>query len=104
VTCLEFKHVHDFIHHDIKPSNFLTKVDVNDMSSIMIYLIDFGHAHTCRDHKTCHHVHFREHMPFIGTKPFTSVNAHSSIELSCHDDIELLAYTLIYLLNGLLPW
>ncbi|KAI6007482.1 kinase-like domain-containing protein, partial [Pisolithus marmoratus] len=99
ITCLEFMHVCDFIHHDIKLLNFLTEVDFYHN-----LLIDFGHAHTYRDHKTHCHVHFQEHVPFIGTKPFTSVNAHSGIELSHHDDIKSLAYTLIYLLNGSLPW
>ncbi|KIK11622.1 hypothetical protein PISMIDRAFT_57950, partial [Pisolithus microcarpus 441] len=104
ITCLEFMHACNFIHHDIKLSNLLTGVNVNNTSSITIYLIDFRHAHAYRDHKTHRHVCFREHMPFIGTKPFPSVNAHTSVELSCRDDIKSLAYMLIYLLNGSLPW
>ncbi|KAI6021755.1 kinase-like domain-containing protein [Pisolithus microcarpus] len=104
ITCLEFMHACDFIHCDIKPLNLLTRVNVNNMSSITIYLIDFRHAHTYGDHKTRCHVHFQEHVPFIGTKPFASVNAHTSIELSCCNDIKSLTYMLIYLLNGSLPW
>ncbi|KIK24281.1 hypothetical protein PISMIDRAFT_55605, partial [Pisolithus microcarpus 441] len=104
ITCLEFMHACNFIHHDIKPSNILTRIDVNNMSSVTVYLIDFGRAHAYRDHKTCCHLCCQEHVPFVGTNPFASVNAHTSIELSCHDDIESLTYMLIFLLNGSLPW
>ncbi|KAI6023172.1 hypothetical protein PISMIDRAFT_108302 [Pisolithus microcarpus 441] len=70
----------------------------------MVYLIDFGHAHTYRDHKTHCHLHCQEHVLFVGTKPFASVNAHTGIELLHCDDIKSPTYMLIFLLNGSLPW
>ncbi|KIJ58561.1 hypothetical protein HYDPIDRAFT_102400, partial [Hydnomerulius pinastri MD-312] len=69
-----------------------------------IYLIDFGLAHVYQDHKTRRHIPYREHLPFVGTKSFASINSHLGLELSRRDDLEMLAYVLIYLLCGSLPW
>ncbi|KIJ58974.1 hypothetical protein HYDPIDRAFT_177956 [Hydnomerulius pinastri MD-312] len=101
VSCLEFIHTRDFIHHDIKPSNLLLGTGSNKDP---IYLIDFGLAHVYRDHKTRRHIPYREHLPFVGTKSFASINSHLGLELSGRDDLEMLAYVLIYLLCGSLPW
>ncbi len=40
----------------------------------------------------------------VGTACFASLNAHYGLELSRRDDMESLAYTLIYLAMGDLPW
>jgi hypothetical protein len=40
----------------------------------------------------------------VGTALFASINAHKGKDLSRRDDIESLAYTLLYLCSGTLPW
>ena len=40
----------------------------------------------------------------IGPILFASINSHNLVELSRRDDIESLAYTLLYLNNGTLLW
>ena len=49
------------------------------------------------------HIPFHNNISLTGTPVFSSINSHGA-ELSWHDDIESLAYLLIYFLQGLLPW
>lgn len=41
---------------------------------------------------------FKEGKPFIGTSRYASVSAHKGFEVSRKDDLESLAYVLMYLL------
>jgi hypothetical protein len=50
------------------------------------------------------HVTYKENKPFIGTTRYASIAAHQGIELSRKDDFESLAYVLLFLLKGILPW
>ena len=43
-------------------------------------------------------------MPYRGTIRYASVHAHLGRAVSRRDDLESLAYTLLFLLNGELPW
>jgi serine/threonine protein kinase len=69
-----------------------------------IYIIDFGLSRRYRDSETNIHIPFRDGLPLIGTVRYASVNALMGFELSRRDDIESLAYILIYLMRGSLPW
>jgi hypothetical protein len=69
-----------------------------------IHVIDFGLAKRYQDPQTHIHIPYRDNHPLIGSTGFASINAHMGIELSHRDDIESLAYILIYFMHGSLPW
>ncbi|KAH9008763.1 kinase-like domain-containing protein [Lactarius hengduanensis] len=50
---------------------------------------------------TQHYIHYHS---IVGTLPFTSINGQLGNAQSCHNDLESLAYTIICLARGDLPW
>ena len=95
---LEALHHRGYIHRDIKPDNFMVGVDN------MIYLIDFGLAQRFRDPMTDMHIPPTTGHSLVGTIRYTSINSHIGLQQSRRDDLESFAYTLVFLLNGKLPW
>lgn len=69
-----------------------------------VHLINFGLARQFRDPRTYIHIPLQQNQPLIGTARYTSMNALLGIRLSWRDDIESLAYILIYLVRGSLLW
>ena len=89
------------VHRDLKPDNFvLGKPDARGYSDT-VYLIDFGLSKCYRQGG---HIPFRQGKGFVGTSRFSSINTHQGCEQSRRDDLEALAYVLIYLAKGSLPW
>jgi len=69
-----------------------------------VFLIDFGLAQLFRNPATYLHVPLSTDSPDIGTLPFLSVNSQRGSTQSRRDDLESLAYTIIYSARGDLPW
>jgi serine/threonine protein kinase len=69
-----------------------------------IFLIDFGLARHFRNPSTYLHIRFTANHSAVGTLAFTSVNGQRGYAQSRRDDLESLAYTIIYLVRGDLPW
>jgi hypothetical protein len=91
-------HEKGFIHRDLKPENFLLSID----QPKKIYLIDFGISKPYIVNNK--HIEFRYKNKFIGTMNFASINSHNFYEQSRRDDLESLAYILIYFYFGNLEW
>jgi serine/threonine protein kinase len=70
----------------------------------VVYLIDFGLSKEFRNPNTHRHILYRDALGFAGTAVFASINSHRGWELGRRDDLESLAYLLIYFLRGSLPW
>ena len=109
ITRIEYIHSRDFVHRDIKPANFVVPKaadgSLSASADYVVNVIDFGLAKKFRDPRTGAHIpyHQDDHHG-VGTCLFASLNTHVGIEASRRDDLESLAYMLIYFLRGTLPW
>ncbi|KAG1799661.1 kinase-like domain-containing protein [Suillus variegatus] len=98
VKILQDIHGRGVVHRDIKPDNILLPLD----GELQPHLVDFGLTKQYRDSTGAHKQESQELAE--GTLPFMSLNVHSNSRYSWRDDIISLAYTLIYLSHGSLPW
>lgn len=101
VSRIEYMHSKHFLHRDIKPDNFLIG---RQKRSRIIYVIDFGLSKRYRHPKTRQHMPYREGKNLTGTPRYASVNNHLGVEQSRRDDMESVAYVLLYFGRGSLPW
>ncbi|EPS62497.1 hypothetical protein M569_12290, partial [Genlisea aurea] len=104
ISILEKLHFRGYVHGDVKPENLLlgspgTPEEKN------LFLVDLGLGKKWRDASTGLHVEYDQRPDvFRGTVRYASVHAHLGRTGSRRDDLESLAYTLIFLLRGRLPW
>ena len=97
---IENFHNTGLIHRDIKPENFVMGSTYNIKS---LYMIDFGIAKLLKNSEG-EHINYCTGKGLIGTARYASINSHEGVEQSRRDDLEGVAYTLIYFLKGKLPW
>ncbi|CAE7767634.1 unnamed protein product [Symbiodinium pilosum] len=96
VRRLEYVHSKGYVHRDIKPENFL--IGRGERRNV-VHLIDFGLAKRLEPEPR-----FGSRRSLIGTARYASICAHEGVEQGCKDDLEALAYVLIYFALGELPW
>ena len=97
---IEFIHSKNIIHRDLKPDCFL----VGKIDASKIYIIDFGFAVNYIEPKLGLHYPLKQDK-FVGNYKFSSNNSMLlGYNKSRRDDIEAIAYMLIYFLKGFLPW
>lgn len=68
-----------------------------------LYMVNFRNAKKYMS-SSKKHLKFKDGSNPGGTMRYASINAHVGIECSRRDDMESLAYVLIYFLKGNLPW
>ncbi|CAA7392239.1 unnamed protein product [Spirodela intermedia] len=104
ISILEKLHQKGFVHGDVKPENLLLGRP-GSSGEKKLFLIDFGLASMWRDSLSGQHVSLCQQPDnFRGTTRYASVHAHLGLTASRRDDLDSLAYTLIFLIKGRLPW
>ncbi|TVT99895.1 hypothetical protein EJB05_54707 [Eragrostis curvula] len=104
ISILEKLHSKGFVHGDVKPENFLLG-QPGSVDEKKLFLIDLGLASKWKEGTSNQHVGYNQKPDnFRGTIRYASVHAHLGRNGSRRDDLESLAYTLIFLLKGRLPW
>ncbi|THU69841.1 hypothetical protein C4D60_Mb08t18660 [Musa balbisiana] len=104
ISILEKMHSKGYVHGDVKPENFLLGQPATPQEK-KLYLVDLGLATRWKDASNGHHVEYDQRPDvFRGTVRYASVHAHLGRTASRRDDLESLAYTLIFLHRGRLPW
>lgn len=102
ISRIEFIHSNSIVHRDIKPANFVMGTG---KAAGMVNVIDFGLAKKFRDSRTSTHIPYKQNdYHGVGTSLFAAINTHLGVESSRRDDLESLAYMLIYFIRGTLPW
>ena len=98
---IQYVHYKGYIHRDIKPGNFV--IGRGEKNKI-IYIIDFGLSKKYIDLETNKHIPYKEGKGLTGTARYVSLFTHYGIEQARRDDIESIAYNLIYFAKAKLPW
>lgn len=103
LSILEKMHSKGYVHGDVKPENFLLGQPSTPQEK-KLFLVDLGLATKWRDSNGMHVEYDQRPDMFRGTVRYASVHAHLGRTASRRDDLESLAYTLIFLHRGRLPW
>lgn len=99
---LKLIHEKGIIHRDMKPENLCIGYKGKEKN---IYLIDFGLSKIIsNDKRNQYLLNIKKEKIVIGTVRYISMNAHLGNEQSKRDDLESLAYMMIYFIKGELPW
>ena len=101
---VEDLHSHGIVHRDVKPDNFC--LGIGDGDGGRMYAVDFGLSKQFLDPRTRQHIEGRAHpiKDIIGTARYCSLNSHAGTQLARRDDLESVAYVLVYLACAGLPW
>ncbi|CAM0876791.1 unnamed protein product [Alopecurus aequalis] len=106
ISILAEVHYKGLVHGDVKPENFLLGQPGSAYEK-KLFLTNFRLASNWRWKRGSSNMHAQyDQRPdiFRGTLKYASVHAHLGRTCSRRDDLESLAYTLMFLIRGSLPW
>ncbi|KAL7806535.1 kinase-like protein [Trichoderma aethiopicum] len=100
ITRLESFHSRNLLHRDVKPDNFAMGFGAEKGKTV--YILDFGLVgdYLNDDNQTV----LAPSYAFCGSYYWAAISAHLDRSQSPKDDLESLAYMLIYFARGSLPW
>ncbi|KAH7328606.1 kinase-like domain-containing protein [Stachybotrys elegans] len=98
---IEAIHKKKLLHMDIKPDNFLIGLKKKGNT---IHAVDFGLAKEFHGDGRAEENETYEEGENASTLRYASVNNHKGLAYSWGDDLESLAYMLVFLATGELPW
>src|SRR5260370_38158212 len=101
LSVLKSLHDHHYIHLNVKPDNFM--IGASDRLS-QVFLINFGLTWLFRNPATHEHIMQAKGLNITGTVHYSLINSHLRVTQLQHNDLELLAYIIVYLVKGWLPW
>jgi serine/threonine protein kinase len=101
LSAIQFVHEKGILHRDIKPENFMFG---GGSRRKQLFLIDYGLAKRYRDPESRDHIQFCRRSQICGTATYSSLNSLRGYESSRRDDLESIAYCLVYFVRGTLPW
>ena len=101
---LESMHNRHWLHLDVKPANFLLPRSEDIHEPPTLHAIDFGLSRKWWDAETGRLVPSIPRRGAVGTVRFASIANQQYEQLGRRDDLEALAYTVLTLHRGELPW
>ena len=97
---LESLHKLGYVYRDIKPQNFAIGYGPEGLSTV--HILDFGLAKRLPNKGQVKKK--KKASGLVGTARYASIGAHRGDSSSCSNDLESLAYMMMYWLRGSLPW
>eukprot|EP00397_Hematodinium_sp_SG-2012_P020872 GEMP01021532.1.p1 GENE.GEMP01021532.1~~GEMP01021532.1.p1 ORF type:complete len:530 (+),score=111.99 GEMP01021532.1:54-1643(+) len=103
-SALQYVHSKNVIHRDVKPENWcLGRMSPSPADTKTIFLVDFGLASAGNQDVTRKFTKSNSGN-LMGTVRWISKNVHDGWSPSWRDDFESMAYVLLYLNRGSMPW
>ncbi|KAG6836710.1 hypothetical protein H0H93_004687 [Arthromyces matolae] len=100
LSALSYIHGKGIAHRDIKPSNILLSLENPEQLKI----VDFAFARRIDPNECRREIIADCGTGMVGTLSWASVRSHEGYQLTRRDDLESLAYVLLALIRGGLPW
>jgi serine/threonine protein kinase len=97
---LEQFHAKGYVHRDIKPGNFVTRIT----GTAPLALLDFGVSKIYMDLHSGAMLEQKEFAPAIGSQLYSSPNAQQHMDLGRRDDLYSLMYSILDMAGFMLPW